>query len=93
MITMNRLPNDVVSSKYICYYVQRFNNGPVDTLMLREVRELILRHPDAPEDATITDIEIVDIKDVKSISKDAASLILLEAAENNVRNIRLGELK
>lgn len=91
IININEKP---VKEKHICYYTTK--SGP-DTdnpknIFLWEVYEAYYRHPDAPEHALIQTIETRLIKQENRFSISGASCVVLEAANNVIKNEeKLGE--
>ena len=91
MITMNRLPDDIVEEKHVCYFVKRsdsFSKGVM--LELYEVIDMKLKHPECPDSAFINDFDIRKVCEKKLGSVDAQELLLLEAAQNVVEKLLKG---
>lgn len=80
LLTICNTPEDVVSTKHICYYAK--SEGP--DIVLYEVVEVCYKHPQAPEDAVVPVIEVHVSKKVKKVDPEAAAWILLEASEKSV---------
>jgi hypothetical protein len=82
MIIFNELSEEIVREEHICYYT---NSDVFDKIELFEVIKLTLKHPSAPEHAFIQKFETKIIKEFNRYQNEAASVILLEAAQKNVR--------
>jgi hypothetical protein len=80
MIIFNEESNDIVEEKHICYYTE-FNS---DNIILKEVIEKKIKHPDAKELAYVYKIDVRFIHEFKRNELKASSVILLEAAQNAV---------
>ena len=84
MIIFNEETKDIVSEKHICYYT--ITNG--SKLILKEIVEVTLKHPQAKELAFITKTDERHIKEYDRREVEASASILLEAAQNNIKTIR-----
>jgi len=82
MIIINRIPNDLVSEKHICYFTKRESTLSDSTISLYEVVELKLKHPEAPEHAFINDFDVIKIAEEKIGTIEAGDLLLLESTQN-----------
>jgi hypothetical protein len=84
MIVFNYSKKGIVSKKHICYFTEVKNDG----IYLKEVVELTIRHPEAPEDAYVKkmDYEIVCKTDRVDNSERSAHIFLLDYAQRNTRN-------
>jgi|SaaInlLV_10m_DNA_2_1039722.scaffolds.fasta_scaffold30694_2 hypothetical protein len=81
MIIFNEEPKDIVEIKHICFYTMTCDNG---NIVLKEVVEKKLKHPEAKEQAYVYKYDTSIIKEFKRTEYKAASTILLEAAQNNL---------
>ncbi|MBT3298488.1 hypothetical protein HN385_06185 [archaeon] len=84
MIIFNEETEDIDSEKHICYYT--INN--YQSIILMEVFEKKLKHPEAKEHAYVYKFDTRKIKEFDRIGEDASSSILLEAAQNNMKIVR-----
>ena len=86
MIIFNYNPEDIISSKHICYFI----SGDPDPfkITLSEIVELTLNHPEAPGHATITTLSINwNVATYNRINRDGGHVVLLEASQNTCKVI------
>ena len=76
MIIFNEDSDDIVEEKHICYYTKV--DG--DNIILKEVIEKKLKHPDAKESAYVYKIDTRFIHEFNRNELKASSVILLAAA-------------
>jgi len=71
---------ELLGFRHISYYVKQ--RGQI--IELHEIYEAKYKHPQAPEHAIITDIEEVLVSEYNIHSEDAAPLLLLKNALDNI---------
>jgi len=81
MIIFNEVADDIVEEKHICFYTRI--DG--EKIFLMEVYEKILKHPQAKDVAIVSKIDTRTIKDFYRTQLAAAPIVLLEAAQNNMK--------
>lgn len=69
--------------EHICFYTKDHGNE----IELFEIQKIFYKHPDAPEYAEIMVIQENSRGILKRSSFAAASLVLLEASQNNTRKV------
>ena len=83
MIVFNYEPQDVICKKHIAYFT-RPNGGKID---LHEVYEVKIKHPQAPEHATVQTIETSLIRSFDRTEFEAGGAVMIEASQNALRKI------
>lgn len=82
MVVFNYEPEDVIERIHIAYFTKPL---PEYKIALYEVIEVKIKHPQAPEHATVSTIETHMIKTLNRTSFDAGNVILIEASQNACR--------
>lgn len=82
MIIIN-IEEESVDSKHIAWFVEREKHDQV--ISLYEVKEVYYNHPQSNNNATISRLETYCICKHKITEIDAAPLLLLEYATNNIK--------
>lgn len=85
-LPINNDPSDLVRSRHICY----FTESQGDEILLYEVVEEYYKHPEAPNVAVIPVIVTHLVKSSQRVSREAAAIVLLEAAQNNMLGCQRG---
>lgn len=80
-LPINNDPSDLVRSRHICY----FTESQGEEILLYEVVEEFYKHPEAPTVALVPVIVTHLIESLRRFDSRAAAMVLLEAAQNNVR--------
>jgi hypothetical protein len=75
-------------SKHLCYIANRFSNDGKEMIRLSEVIDQCYPHPAAPKDAVIFIVETHSLAEFGINDPKAAPLILLEAANNNLKELK-----
>ena len=73
-----------IAERHLCWYTQ----DNVDSINMFEVVERTYKHPQCPEHATTVVTEVKCVGRFKRSEGKAATLILLEAAQNAVSEIQ-----
>lgn len=74
-------PNELVREVHVCYYTSEGDNG---TIRLEEVVECSYKHPEAPDNATISRYETRTVKRVGRSFPEAGVLVLMEANQKAI---------
>ena len=82
MIIFNEVTEDIVEEKHVCFYTVNEDDGYI---VLKEVLEKKLKHPKAKELAYVFKLDTKIVYRYKRIDSKAAASILLEAAQNNLK--------
>jgi len=75
---------EVLGFRHISYYIKQ--RGQI--IELHEIYEAKYKHPEAPEYVSITDIEEVQISEYNIHQEEAAPLLLLKNALDNIDLVR-----
>jgi hypothetical protein len=89
MIIFNEKQEDIVEEKHICYFTKNL----FSKIVLMEVYEKKIKHPHAREHAYVFKIDTRIIKTLHRGEIEAGGIVLLEAAQNNMKTICKEDIK
>lgn len=75
-----------IREEHVCFYVQPAVMHKEKYLQLIEVIKKFYPHPEAPTDMMVELLTTRVVKTIKKDTSEAASLILLQAAQDNSKN-------
>lgn len=78
-VTFNYMPEDIIKEEHICYYSV---GNMVDGWSLIQVYRETIKHPEAPEDAVVYNINTRVVREGNK-DRDVADIKLLKYAQDN----------